>query len=228
MRLGKRPINRSLSSRKASAKNIKTRTIMRELMEGVEAKRPSYDFGDDCAKPFTDDDEITPGTGDVQLNQKLDIALKFPNDATYAFHIGVWRMCCPSASKGRLMVTRNNRADEYDIFQEEFLITFDDPEAQKDSVEWWDAYKVRHGDLSRGMLPRFNDGDSFSGYAYTTKAEGERYEPDESNLFPVWCWMIKNTTGKIVWTADFWFFEDATELCQFKLASPIPRDPYNF
>lgn len=228
MPVGKRVINRTKKKNQFAANAIKQRTMMRELIEGVETKRPKFlfTFGGDEAEASPDDGPV--GTGDIQLNQKLEIAIKFPNETPYPFHIGVWRLCCPSSQQARLMVTRNNRIDEHDTFREEILITFDDPEAQKDSIAWWDAYKTRHGNIDGSMLPRLSEGQSFTGNVISTKTEDDYNTPDEWSLFHTWVWMVKNTTGKIYWADAYWFFEDSSEMCQFKLASPIQRDPYNF
>lgn len=231
MKLGKlKPFNRTKASLQTKAKAIKQRSLMNQLIGNATISKVKNGWSEDCdvAYPYVDDGEKYQGTGDILMGHKLDVALKFPYDAFYKFHIGVWRECCPTATEALMMVTMNNRRDPHDKFQEEFVIVFKDDVHKAESVAWWKAYEARFHNMGAMRLPEFITGQAITGYAISTKNEKDNHHRDDWELFPEWVWIVKNTTGKVYYTSEFWFFEDSSELVQYKLVGVIPRDEYNF
>lgn len=232
MKLGKlQPINRTKLSMHTKAKAIKQRSLMTQLIGNATINKIKSNWGDEdmaCQVDDGSDNDDYLGTGDILMAQKLDVALKFPYDAIHKFHIGVWRECCKHATEALLMVTLNNRRDYHDKFQDEFVIAFQNEEHKAESVAWWAEYQARFNNMSETKLPEFVTGQTINGFAISTKNEVDRHTRDDWELFPEWVWIVKNTTGKVYYTKEFWFFEDSSELVQFKLVGVIPRDKYNF
>ncbi len=210
---------------------MKQRSLMNQLIGGTTLNKVRSGWSEDgdvypCTKDV--DEPEYKGTGDLMMGHKLEIALKFPYESVYKFHLSVWRECCPNATEAFLMVTMNNRRDEHDKFMEEFIIVFKDEAHKAESVAWWDAYAARYHDLGATRLPEFTTGQTVNGYAMSTMNEEDSHYRDDWDLFPEWVWIVKNTTGKVHYTREFWFFEDSSELVQFKLTGVIPRGEYNF
>jgi hypothetical protein len=223
--------NRTTANLKLKGKAIKSRNTMRDLIDSANPKKHLLSWGDDSDSCMPADDEDAPviiGTGDILINQPLKVDLKFPNTSVMAFHIGVWRLACPKATEALMLITRNNRADEHDLFEEEIILTFPTEEAKMASVEWWAEYQTRYDVFGETALPRFTPGKAATIHALSTKEDGNKYHPDEWDLFHTWVWLVKNTSGKIWWTSELWFFEDLSELSFFKLSSPIEPQSYKF
>jgi hypothetical protein len=148
---------------------------------------------------------------------QLFVGLTYDRRGVVSQHIALWQRITPVPADHYLILKMQHEfSDACDV------LFFTNKTALEQFEQWWTKYSARFpkDQVYMNTMPQPQEGVQMSGYPlmHANRNHLNMMTSQIQRLYhDQWHWIAENTSDPVIWTKDFWLFENEAEMVMFKL-----------
>jgi hypothetical protein len=160
----------------------------------------------------------------LTTGQALFVGLRYNRRTAMNKHISLWQRLTDVPVNEYLLLRVQPEFEEPSE-----VLFFTNENALKSFETWWLEYSSRfvNDEYLTSAMPTANNGVKLQGYPLRHVHQvSSKFTKDEvaKQFLEEWYWICEYTQDPVIWTSDFWLFDNDAEMVMFKLRGKIETE----
>lgn len=160
----------------------------------------------------------------LTTGQNLFVGIRYSRRSAMTKHISLWqRMTDVQQSEYLLLKVQPEFEEPSEV------LFFTNEKSLQSFAKWWDSYSARftNDEYLTSAIPTASNGIKIQGYPLRHIHQvSSKFTKDElaKQFLDEWHWICEFTHDPVIWTNEFWLFENDAEMVMFKLRGRIETE----